>query len=313
MKILGKIFKAIFFFGSIAVFIYYFHVPLETGLARLEVKYFPCVQPIRYSIGTFDTRFGISQKTFLGAIQSAEAIWENPVGKELFMYDPAGKLKINLIYDDRQAATAKLQKLGITVNNDQATYNKVKAKYDALMKNHELMRTILDRRIAAFEAKNKAHNNEVTELNQQGGAPPETYTRLSEEENALREEFNEIKKLQDDFNVEVGNINATVDVLNRLAADLHLAVNHYNSLGEEHGGEFTEGEYVSGPEGMSINVYQFDDQSKLKRVLAHELGHALGLEHVEDAKAIMYRLNNGVNEKLTATDLTLVKNLCGIK
>jgi predicted Zn-dependent protease len=48
-------------------------------------------------------------------------------------------------------------------------------------------------------------------------------------------------------------------------------------------------------------------------VLAHELGHALGLDHNEDSKAIMYRLNNGINEKLTNTDLVALKALCGIK
>ena len=63
-------------------------------------------------------------------------------------------------------------------------------------------------------------------------------------------------------------------------------------------------------------VYEIENSDLFKyspyKSLTHELGHALGLDHIEDPKAIMYRLNNGVNEKLTAGDLELVKNHCGV-
>jgi predicted Zn-dependent protease len=49
------------------------------------------------------------------------------------------------------------------------------------------------------------------------------------------------------------------------------------------------------------------------RVLAHELGHALGIGHLDNPKAIMYYLNEGINEKLTADDLMALKKVCEIK
>ncbi len=313
MRFLLKSLRTLLLLGALCFTVYFFRIPLENIFARLKQTYLPCQSPIAYSIGTFDTRFGISRESFLTSIKGAETIWEKPVGKDLFKYSQGGGLKINLIYDDRQASTAKLNKLGITVNDDQATYNKIKAKYESLVADSKKMLAELDERVAIFQANNEAYNNEVESWNKRGGAPPDVYARLLDEKATLNAAILEIKVLQANFNKEVEDINATVVVLNRLAETLHIEAAKYNSIGSAHAGEFTEGEYTSGPEGTAINIYQFDDKGKLVRVLAHELGHALGLEHVEDPKAIMYRLNSGLNKNLSGSDLTAVKALCGIK
>lgn len=90
-----------------------------------------------------------------------------------------------------------------------------------------------------------------------------------------------------------------------------------NSIGQSRGEEFTEGEYKSeyksGVYEQEIDIYEFSTKAKLRRVLAHELGHALGLDHVEDPKAIMYRLNQGTNDTLTKDDLAELKTYCNIK
>jgi predicted Zn-dependent protease len=92
-----------------------------------------------------------------------------------------------------------------------------------------------------------------------------------------------------------------------------MEVKKFNTIGEELGGEFEEGTYREDASGRQIDIYQFDTKGKLARVLAHEFGHALGLAHLENPKAVMYRLNNGVNEKLVADDILALKKHCGIE
>ena len=123
-----------------------------------------------------------------------------------------------------------------------------------------------------------------------------------------------------EINQHVSTVNSLVDrikqvegVLNNQVATLNLKVKNYNSLGDSTGREFNEGEYVRNASGTKINIYQFKDEGQLIRVLAHELGHAIGLDHIDNPKAIMYYLNEGVNEKLTPDDLTALRNRCGVK
>ena len=275
--------------------------------------YFPCSQPIYYSLGTFDTRFGISKTDFLSALSDAEAIWEKPLGKNLFQYDLNGSLKVNLIYDSRQSVTSQLQSMGIVVQNNQASYDSLKAKYGSVVSQYSADKNIFETKLSDFNSQKSAYEAEVAASNKKGGANTDEYNRLNTEKDSLNQAATDLNQSQTELNSEVDSINALATALNQLATTLNITVDKYNTIGSSLGGEFDEGTYTSDSSGQSIDIYQFDNRTKLVRVLAHELGHALGLVHVDDPKAIMYRLNDGINDTATASDLNQVKKLCGIK
>ena len=309
-----KIFRIVLTLIALGAVVFLFQNPIKQTLSDLRNKYLPCSQPITYSIGSFDNRFNISKEEFLRIVDIAKKTWEQPIGKELFVYAPNGdgELKINLIYDIRQEASQKLKNIGIIVNDSKASYDDLKKKYDNMLVDYTGFKTSFESRVAIFQNRQNAYNKEVSYLNANGGASQEDFNRLNKEKDYLSTELAAINNLQTELNSKVDNVNALAVVLNRLANTLNIEVKKFNTVGSELGGEFEEGTYTDGPNGREIDIYQFDNNGKLARVLTHEFGHALGLQHLDNPKAVMYRLNNGVNEKLTIDDILALKKRCGL-
>ncbi len=191
----------------------------------------PCTHPIAYSIGAVDARFGIANATLLADAKAAVAIWNKAEGKTILAYDPKAELKVNLVYDAREASA----KLGSRIAEQQVA---------------------LDNQRAALD----------------------TSSRTA-----------------------VAAYNASVDALNAVVAQ-------YNQTA---GRTFEEGQYVRDSAGERINIFEFVGNTQLERVLAHEFGHALGLDHNEDPKSIMFAQNESGNLVPTASDLASLRSLCG--
>ena len=294
---------------------YYYRDRIEQFSYFVMAQYAPCKYPITYSIGEFDTKFAISEKDFKDTLAKAEKVWEGALGRELFEYDTEGKarsMKINLIYDDRQQATDKMKELGIVIGTDRKSYDKLKAQYDAMQSSYNTSKAALEKKVADYQARKEAYDKEVSYWNSRGGAPKAKYAELEAERKALNEEANLINQMQAALKEKVDSLNALGTEVNKLARSLNINVDTYNDTGGR-GEEFSEGEYIKSGISQTINIYQFDSKTKLLRVLSHELGHSLGLEHVEDEKAIMYRLNQSTNEKASAADIAALKALCGVR
>ena len=256
-----------------------------------------CFDPLPYRLGEFDERFGLSSEEARIAINTAAAVWEDTLGRDLYVYDLDADFTINFFFDDRQQRIKAEELLRTRLDANQSVNSAVNEAYEELVRSYEAKEVTYQANVAAYEARLRTYNAEVARYNDAGGAPPAVFERLEAEKAELDRQVQAV-------NSAGAELNALADQINELGEQGNQLVQRYNErdatynerIGESR--EFTQGDY----QGDLINIYSFADQSELELVLAHELGHALGLDHVEDETAIMHYLLGAQSPELALSD-----------
>lgn len=303
--------RALFLIVLLAGGVYVYREQVETFALQAYREALPCSVPLSYRIGSIDPRFNLSTSTLLSALDSAASLWEEAAGKTLFVHDQeGGDLIVSLVYDVRQETTEKLRELGLSVDEDLDTYENMKQRYLEMFAAYESNVARFESLRIEYERDADAYERDVEMWNARGGAPSGAYEAMKARQSELSADEARLRALQETINSQVSTVNALAHRLNTLAHDLNISVAQYNTVGDALPGEFEQAVYESRPGQETIRVFEYDSTERLTRVLTHELGHALGLEHVEDENAVMYRLNESKNENLTETDISALEALC---
>jgi predicted Zn-dependent protease len=245
-----------------------------------------CRQVKTFSIGNIDPRFNVSKSDVKKVADDAATRWNNQTGDDLLKYDENAKLKINLVYDDRQAevdkfnvAVANLQKNRQTVEGSNKNFNSLLTQYQSDL---------------------DAYNQEVSSWNSRGGAPADVYTKLQKTKSELDQRRQDLVAIAQTVNIQVEGFNTNL-------TDLQKEIDSRKNI------IITQGIYD--PKQNEIEIYTFGNLSELRLVLMHELGHALGLDHDQDKYSIMYYLladQDLSDPELSSEDITMVKTRCDL-
>lgn len=267
----------------------------------------PCSTPKTFSIVSVDPRFSLSTSTLISYAQASANTWNKAyLANSVLTYKEAGgKIGISLVYDERQRTTIQNERLKQTIDEQRNELSGIKETIESLRTQYTSLEQKIEIDSAVYNAALAKHNKEVTYWNTRGGAPNDTYQRLEREQASLETQRVEL-------NSEITTYNNLAQQIRQYAKDHNQVVEDLNqkiyTLNEQSIREFEEGAYD--PNNKTITIYEFSSTSSLQRVLTHELGHALGLDHVDDKEAIMYAINQGKNLTLTRADKDELMHVC---
>lgn len=107
----------------------------------------------------------------------------------------------------------------------------------------------------------------------------------------------------------VDTLNDHIRTHNALIRDIQSLVKEVNMSSDK---KFEQGEYIYDKQGERINVFEYKSEAELVRLLAHEMGHVLGIDHNMNPESIMYYMNGGKGLSLTAEDMNDLRVVCPV-
>lgn len=296
------------FFIFLCVFTAYFalqryqHPQLNFNSVMDRISH-PTDTRLRYAIAEVDSRFGLSKDQVIQLAEQATQIWKQGTGRDYFVYDPNAQLKIHLIYDQRQdESNQRRQQLGQLDAKEQAWAVK-NQQLEQEKQNLKQQIILLKNREQSLQQQHLNFQNQMIAWTRQGHLSPEQQQSLEQGRQRLRQNTVDLEQENNRYNQKVENYNRLVAELNQMDRHIGQSVDQFNQRFQPR--LFDKGQF----NGREILVYEFESEDDLKVTLAHEFGHALGLDHHNDPYALMYPQLSKQNLKefrLGAADLVLL-------
>jgi hypothetical protein len=268
----------------------YLYKPISGSIAVLSPGK-PCSEPMSFSFNEVDTRFSISASEAEEAAEKAAELWNQAAGHMLIRSGYENKtepdITINFIYDERQERTDSEHRFREQIRSGQIRLDQLQAQHDQRRAQFDEQSNryleLADRTTRELNALNEW----VSEKNEKGGFTEQEYEqfqkRKAEVEQKQDRVFEERKRL-DQFAKE---INREMEMLNEKFGEKNRLIEMYNT---DFAGDmrFTKATYQRAGNRGIITVNQFMDKQELILILAHEMGHALGLGHLPNPKSVMF-------------------------
>jgi len=268
------------------------------------------VQEVR--IGTIDNYYSdkISTKELKKIIDEIEVTLESQVGFDLFNYSKTGK-PIDIIYmpplklEEKIAYKMKvLKKKKEKIEEIKRFFPDEKNKIKKYQKNLHKFALLINKMT-------KEVNNYVQKANRQRNFTSAEYknaqlyvktkqNRIDRDIKNLRKERRSLRRMIDKYNKKIYRMNVIAKESNRLSNQINKMSRSIKKIKGRTFGlkELTLKTYYKDGKKVKektvknsmtkIEIYGFDSLQQLKAVIAHEIGHLVGIPHINTKNALMH-------------------------
>jgi len=311
-----KFFRKLLLLFLVSAFIFVFWIVMPKKSQPQVRKYIPaakpCRTPLKYAIDSADPRFNISPEKLRDVVGAAENLWEIKSGMNLFEYNSEAELKVRLVYDERQQQTYEAEQIEAGLKNMETQRALLEKQQSTVSKEYDRKLSLLKTAFSEYEDRLEEYNENVSLWNSQGGTSEEEYDNLKKEEKSIKKEFEELKEKEAELNALAKRSNTIIAQENKIINNYNQTITTYRSkFGNSQ--EFEKG--IFDP-SAGIIIYQFKEITDLELTLMHELGHALGIDHVENPQSIMYYMigeQDLDNLTFSNEDLLALKETCQLE
>lgn len=282
-------------FVGILAYLAYSFWQKDTGLPLLPViGKGLCSTPLGWKLGYLDPAFNLTETEATAAISQAAQMWNQAFGRTLLQQDPQGFV-IDFRFDARQQQLLKQRLLSRNLN-----------RYDQAI---EPGRENLPQQFAALQQQIDSFNQQTAQLQQQIAAFKPDAPNAAAERAQLERRQRELKQEADWLEQQRQQLVRDQDYLNE-------TIKQRNALLTEAGPAAISGPFEVGLMNIRGNerlmtIYAFGSQQDLVATLAHEFGHAFGVEHTSAEDSIMYHSLSTQQAMLTAVDIAALESQCG--
>lgn len=246
-----------------------------------------CRIPYQVRIGQIDPQFEVPASTLEAALLEAFALWEQHAPKPLFQLSSRrAATAVNLHFDDRQADTAALVRGHAIRARAASELERLQRELESNSAHYRARSDSFRSQQHAYERDQRLHARQVAAFNAAGSSDHQMRRRLLAEQDRLGLEGERLERALQSLAEAQRALVRQRERYNREVVLLNEQHANLNARSAERG-RVTSGQYLRVGQHARIDVHVAASYEDLVWVLAHELGHALGMGHVAGARSVM--------------------------